>query len=86
MILQKKTQRGVKMAMHRFAAVILKDQDGYFAFCPELQGCQASGKTFEEARLNLVDTLRLHIEDRLADGEVILPAESVTLTSVEVTV
>ncbi len=74
------------MTTYRFAAVIEKDQDGYFAFCPELQGCYTSGGTFEEARLNLVDAVRLHIEDRLADGEVILTAESVSLTSVEIAV
>lgn len=74
------------MTTYRFAAVIEKDEDGYHAFCPELQGCYTSGTTFEEARSNLVDAIRLHIEDRLADGEDLHPAESVNLTSVEIAV
>ena len=74
------------MMTYRFAAVIEKDEDGYYAFCPELQGCYTSGSTFEEARTNLVDAIRLHIEDRLADGEEVRPVESVNLTSVEIAV
>jgi predicted RNase H-like HicB family nuclease len=74
------------MKIYRFAAVIEKDEDGYFAFCPELQGCYTSGATFEEARANLTDAIRLHLEDRLADGEDISSPESVSLTTVEVAV
>ena len=74
------------MNVYRFAAVIEKDEDGYYAFCPELQGCYASGETFEEARANLADAIRLHVEDRLADGEEIKAPESVSLTTVEVAV
>jgi len=49
--------------------VIEKDQDGYFAFCPVLQGCYTQGDTYEEALDNIEDAIRLHIEDRLANGE-----------------
>ncbi|HOE09864.1 MAG TPA: type II toxin-antitoxin system HicB family antitoxin [bacterium] len=48
-----------------FVAVIEKDENGYCAFCPELQGCYTSGETYEEARANLADAIRLHIEDRI---------------------
>lgn len=74
------------MKTYRFAAVIEKDEDGYFAFCPELQGCFTSGETYEEARANLEDAIRLHVEDRLAAGEEIHLSESVNLTTVEVAV
>ena len=74
------------MKTYHFAAVIEKDEDGYYAFCPELQGCYTSGETFEEARANLADAIRLHLEDRLADGEEIKSAESVNFTTVEVAV
>jgi len=74
------------MKTYHFAAVMEKDADGYFAFCPELQGCYTSGQTFEEARANLIDAIQLHLEDRLANGEEIKAFESVNLTTVEVTV
>lgn len=74
------------MTAYLFAAVIEKDENGYFAFCPQLQGCYTSGETFEEARENLADAIRLHVEDRRAAGEEIRTAESVNLTTVEVAI
>jgi predicted RNase H-like HicB family nuclease len=74
------------MTIYHFAAVIEKEEEGYFAYCPELQGCYTSGDTFEEARANLADAVRLHVVDRLADGEEIHAPESINLTTVEVAV
>jgi len=74
------------MKTYHFAVVIEKDKDGYYAFCPELQGCYTSGQTFEEARANLAEAIRLHVEDRIADGEEIKLPESVNLSVVEVAV
>ncbi len=33
------------MITYKFSVVIEKDRDGYFAFCPELQGCYTQGDT-----------------------------------------
>jgi len=74
------------MALYRFTVVIERDEEGYFAFCPELQGCYTQGATYEEVLRNIKDAIRLHIEDRLESGEEIPQAESVSLTSVEVSV
>jgi predicted RNase H-like HicB family nuclease len=74
------------MKTYRFSVVIEKDQDGYFALCPELQGCYTQGKTYEEALEHIKDAIRLHIEDRLESGEDIPQPESVSLTSLEVAV
>jgi len=74
------------MAGYRFSVVIEKDSEGYFAFCPELQGCYTQGLTYEEVLENVRDAIRLHIEDRIASGEEIPQAESVSLTSLEVAV
>ncbi len=74
------------MAGYRFSVVIEKDEEGYFAFCPELQGCYTQGDTYEEVLKNIRDAIRLHIEDRIASGEEIPQAESVSLTSLEVAV
>lgn len=74
------------MKKYHLAAVIEKDEDGYYAYCPKLQGCYTSGATYEEARSNLTDAIRLHIEDRIACGEKITSPESLNLTTVEVVV
>jgi len=54
------------MRTYRFSVVIEKDADGYFAFCPELQGCYTQGDTYEETIENIEDAIRLHMEDRMA--------------------
>ena len=65
--------------------VIEADADGYFVSCPALQGCYSQGDTYEEAVENIKDAIRLHIEDRLADGEEI-PQVAVSLSTVEIAV
>jgi predicted RNase H-like HicB family nuclease len=74
------------MEAYKFSVVVEKSIDGYFAFCPELQGCYTQGDTYEEVMENIKDAIRLHIEDRVGNGEEIPQAESVSLTLMEVAV
>jgi len=60
---------------YRFPVVIESDSDGFFAYCPDLQGCYTQGRTFEEAIANMRDAVRLHLEDRLSRGEPIGSAD-----------
>jgi len=53
---------------------------------PALQGCYSQGETYEEAMANIKDAVRLDVEDRLANGEEIPEALSVSLSTVEVSV
>ena len=71
---------------YRFSVVVERDEDGYFAFSPELQGCYAQGNTYEEVLTNIQDAIRLHVIDRLDSGEDIPQAELVSLTSLEVAI
>ena len=73
------------MGNYHFAIVVEKDKEGYFAYCPQLQGCYTQGETFEEAVENIKDAIKLHIEDRLANNESVTSSEIVSLSSVEVT-
>lgn len=72
--------------VYRFTVVVEWDEGGYFAFCPELQGCYTQGDTYEEALENIKDAIRLHVEDRLGSGEEIPQSKSVSLTSLEVAI
>jgi len=74
------------MNAYKFSVVIERDVDGYFALCPELQGCYTQGDTYEEVLDNIKDAIRLHVEDRLESGEDIPQAESVSLTLMEVAI
>ncbi|MBT3880257.1 MAG: type II toxin-antitoxin system HicB family antitoxin [Candidatus Scalindua sp.] len=74
------------MNTYKFSVVIEKDRDGYFASCPELQGCYTQGDSYEEVIENIKDAIKLHVEDRIANGEDIQQSESVSLTLMEVSV
>lgn len=66
--------------------VVEADSDGYFVSCPPLQGCYSQGDSYEEAVENIKDAIRLHIEDRIANGEEVPEKVSVSLSTVEVAV
>lgn len=74
------------MKNYRFSVVIERDEEGYYVFCPELQGCYTQGNTYEEALKNVKDAIHLHVEDRLESGEEIPQAESISLTTLEMVV
>ena len=74
------------MKTYRFSVVIEKDKEGYFACCPELQGCYTQADTYEEAIVNIKDAIRLHLEDREESKEEIPLTDSISLTSLDVTV
>lgn len=74
------------MRPYRFSVVREKDDEGFFAWCPELQGCYTQGATDEDAVEALRDVIRLHVEDRLANHESIPQVESISLSSLKVAV
>jgi predicted RNase H-like HicB family nuclease len=73
------------MEKYTLPAVIEKDEYGYFAMCPALQGCYSQGNTYEEALENIKDAIRLHIEDILESGETIEKINSFSLVAFEIT-
>lgn len=55
---------------YRFTVVIEKDDCGKFlAICPALQGCYTEGESREEALDLIRDAIRLHLQDRIENGE-----------------
>ena len=58
------------MKIFNYTVVIEKDEEGNFlAICPALQGCYSEGSTKEEALEMIKDAIKLHIEDRISNGE-----------------
>jgi len=54
---------------YQFTVVIEPDETGYHAFVPALPGCHSFGDTLDEARANIFEAMRLHVESMQADGE-----------------
>ena len=63
--------------------VVEKDADGYFVHCPSLQGCYTQAKTYEKAIDNIRDAIRLHLVDRKASRQKLPTTESVSVTTLE---
>ena len=42
--------------------IIEKDKNGYYAYCPDLKGCQTQADTFEEAVSNIKEAIELYLE------------------------
>lgn len=53
--------------------VIFEEQSvgGYTVTVPTLPGCISEGDTFEEAKTNIMDAIKLFVEDLAEDGEAI---------------
>lgn len=64
----------------QFPIIIEKDNDGFYATCPSLEGCLTSGNTYEEALSNIKDAIELYVKDCLEDGEPVVINEVVSLS------
>ncbi len=47
---------------YKVSVVIEKDEYGYYAYCPELEGCQTQGDSVEEAMANIKEAIELYLE------------------------
>ena len=69
--------------MYRFLIVIEKANNNYSAYCPDLPGCIATGKTREETAQNMYEAVDMHIqgliEDRLPIPKNVAQAEYIAI-------
>ncbi len=54
--------------MYRFLIVIEKESGNYSAYCPDLPGCAATGKTREETECNMYEAVEMHVQGMLEDN------------------
>ena len=71
---------------YRLMAVIEKDKDGYYAYCPTLTGCQSQGETLEEVQDNIREAIVLYLETLTSDERKSLFDREVTTMTMEVQV
>jgi predicted RNase H-like HicB family nuclease len=50
------------MKSYKINAIIEKDDHGYYAFCPELEGCCTQGRTLDETMKNIHEAISLYLE------------------------
>ncbi|MDZ4858572.1 MAG: type II toxin-antitoxin system HicB family antitoxin [Candidatus Hydrogenedentes bacterium] len=70
---------------YKVSGIIEKDDEGYYAHCPELPGCQTQGDTLEEVIANLREAADLYLSTLDADERVQYLSKEILTTSLEVT-
>ena len=71
---------------YKVSVVIEKDEKGYYAYSPELDGCQSQGASFEEVLANVREAVALYL-DTLTDEEIkACVSKEILTTSLEVEV
>jgi predicted RNase H-like HicB family nuclease len=53
--------------MYRFLIVIEKSIGNYSAYCPDLPGCIATGKTPKETERNMHAVVEMHVQGLIED-------------------
>lgn len=71
---------------HKVSIIIEKDEYGYYAYCPELEGCQSQGDSLEDVMSNIKEAIELYIETLSADEIKESLSKEILTTSVEVQV
>lgn len=66
--------------------IIIEEADGNFsAYCPDLPGCVATGKTMEETIQRMKAAIKFHLEGLKAE-KMAIPEPSTHVTSIDVTI
>ena len=71
--------------MAKYIIIIEKANGNYSAYCPDLPGCIATGKTEEDTIETMKQAIRFHLEG-LKESNIPLPDVKCTVRQVEVTI
>jgi len=52
----------------KYLIILEKTETGYSVYSPDLPGCVSVGETQEDARKNMREAIRFHLEGMLAEG------------------
>jgi len=68
---------------HLISVVIEKDERGYYAYCPQLEGCQSQGDSIEEVKANITEAIELYLSTLSEAEKQDLLSQEVLTTVVE---
>ena len=71
---------------YKVGVIIEKDKHGYYAYCPELEGCQTQGDMFEEVVSNIKEAIELYFETLSQEERKMYLSREVYMTSLEVNI
>jgi predicted RNase H-like HicB family nuclease len=65
-------------------AIIEKDDDGYFAYVPQMKGCVSHGNTYEEVLANIKEAAELYLESLKSDEVVSIQSNNTMIAPIEI--
>jgi predicted RNase H-like HicB family nuclease len=68
----------------KVSVVIEQDEQGCYAWCPELKGYQSQGKTVEETLVNIREAIELFLETLTDEERSAALSQEILTTAVEV--
>ena len=68
----------------KVSVVIEHDECGFYAWCPELKGCQSQGNTFEAVLANIREAIELYLETLTDEERAAALSREILTMSVEV--
>ncbi len=71
--------------MYKYTVIVEKGDGNYSAYCPDLPGCVATGKTVDDAIGRLREAIEFHLEGMKKEG-LGIPKPTTMAKSIEVTV
>lgn len=71
---------------YKVSIIIEKDEYGYYAFCPDLEGCQSQGDSVEKVIANIKEAIELYLETLEADERNVYLSKEILTTTLEVKV
>ncbi|AFZ14693.1 Uncharacterized protein family UPF0150 [Crinalium epipsammum PCC 9333] len=74
------------MMQYKVSIIIEKDEDGYYASCPDLPGCQSQGDSLEEITENIQEAVELYLETLSPEEKQKLLSKEISTMTLEVQV
>jgi len=71
---------------YKVSITIERDMYGYYAFCPELEGCQTQGESIEEVLRNVKEAIELYLETMAEEEKKEVLSKEILTTALEVEV
>lgn len=69
---------------YKVTVLIEKDEQGYYAYSPELKGCQTQGDSFEQVLSRTKEAVALYLEDLDEEQRSQYLTQEIITTTVEV--
>ncbi len=71
---------------YKVSIVIEKDEYGYYAYAPDLEGCQTQGETIDEVMANIKEAIELYLETLSEEEIKEVTSKEILTTTLEVQV